>query len=371
MLNKRSSYDKQIVILCTFLAVFVLSACSQNTASPEQILTAELDKKLDKKLDTKTNAHKEVLNTPYVEILHQHATDIIAQNTQFNILGTGYSWSEGPVWLPKENKLLFSDVPQNTLYQYKEGEGVSVYLKPSGATGISAHDSSQGGNGLLLNENNQLVIMQHGDRRIALMDAPLDDPSAKYISLATMYNGERFNSPNDGVFHSNGDLYFTDPPYGLKDGRKDIHKGLAFDGIFRLTQTGQVILEDDSVLYPNGIVLTNDELRAIVAASDRNSAKWYEYDVLNDGSLENKRVFYDASDLVGKNTEKGLPDGMVVHSKGYVFATGPGGVFVFTESGQLLAKIRTGKATANVTLSADEKTLFMTAHDTLMAVSLK
>lgn len=367
MLNQCSFNSKKIVILCTFLTVLVLLGCLHEPVETEQPLSA----KSDTELHIKTNAYNEIRNPPYVEILHHHALDIIVQNTQFNILGSGYSWSEGPVWLPKENKLLFSDVPQNTLYQYKEGEGVSVYLKPSGATGISAHDSSQGGNGLLLNKNNQLVIMQHGDRRIALMDAPLSDPSARYISLATVYKGKRFNSPNDGVFHSNGDLYFTDPPYGLKDGRKDINKELSYDGIFRLTKAGQVILEDDSLLYPNGIVVTNDESRLIVAVSDLNGAKWYEYDILNDGSLENKRVFYDASDLVGKNTEKGLPDGMVVHSKGYLFATGPGGVFVFTENGQLLAKIRTGKATANVTLSADEETLFMTAHDTLMTVSLK
>lgn len=366
MIYIKPTCGKKIKILSTFLTMFMLSACTQVTELENKTVSLELDKSSHTTVKETTHAR----NTPYVEIVNSHALAIITPNAQFNILGTGYAWSEGPVWLPQENKLVFSDVPQNTLYQYKAGEGVSVYLKPSGATGMFAHDSSQGGNGLLLNEDNQLVIMQHGDRRVALMDAPLNAPSARFISLATTYKGERFNSPNDGIFHSNGDLYFTDPPYGLKDGRKDAHKGLSFDGIFRLTKNGKVILEDDSVLYPNGIVLSNDESRAIVAASDNNAAKWFEYDVLENGSLDNKRVFYDASTLVGKDTEKGLPDGMVVHSAGYLFATGPGGVFVFTENGQLLAKIRTGKATANVTLSADEKTLYMTAHDTLMSVSL-
>lgn len=318
------------------------------------------------------NAYETQANaSAYIEIYDQRALNIVDANTPFSILGTGYSWSEGPVWVASENMLLFSDVPQNTIFQYKEGVGVSPYLKPSGATGIDANDSQQGANGLLLNEKGQLVIMQHGDRRVALMNAPLSAPIAQYTSLVSHFQNKRLNSPNDGVFHSNGDLYFTDPPYGLKDGRQDANKHISFDGIYRLKNDGELIVEDDSVLYPNGIVLTNDETRAIVAASDRSAAKWYEYDLNEDGHLTNKRVFFDASDLVGKAGERGLPDGMVMHSKGYLFATGPGGVFVFTDSGELLAKLRTGKATANCTLSADEKTLFMTAHDALMAIQLK
>lgn len=308
---------------------------------------------------------------PYIEIYDNRALDIIEANASFNILGAGYSWSEGPLWLANENLLLFSDVPQNIIYQYKEGEGVSVYLTPSGATAIDPTDSQQGANGLLLNSQGQLVIMQHGDRRVAIMDAPLSAPEASFKTLAAHYENKRLNSPNDGVFHRNGDLYFTDPPYGLKNGRNDPNKGVPFDGIYRLSVEGELTLMDDSVLYPNGIVLSNDQSRAIVAASNRTDAKWYQYDLSEDGTFINKRVFYDASGLVGKSDEPGLPDGMVMHSKGYLFATGPGGVFLFTESGELLAKLRTGKATANCTLSADEKTLFITAHDTLMSVELK
>ncbi|MFC4701399.1 SMP-30/gluconolactonase/LRE family protein [Glaciecola siphonariae] len=308
---------------------------------------------------------------PYIEIVDERALNIISPDAAFEVLGTGYSWSEGPLWLPEQDMLIFSDVPQNTLYQYKEGEGVSVYLTPSGATGIDQNDSQQGGNGLLLHPNGQLVIMQHGDRRVAAMDAALTQAEPKFVALADSYNSKRFNSPNDGVFHSNGDLYFTDPPYGLKNGRKDANKQLSFDGIYRLRPSGELTLEDDSVLYPNGIVLSTDQSKAIVAASDREAAKWYQYDIDANGSLRNKRVFYDASNLVGQENEQGLPDGMVVHSAGYIFATGPGGVFVFNELGELLAKIRTGKATANCTLSGDEKTLYMTAHDTLMRINLK
>nr|WP_136251044.1 SMP-30/gluconolactonase/LRE family protein [Ningiella ruwaisensis] len=306
---------------------------------------------------------------PYIEILDDKALKIVDANAEFKVLGSGYSWSEGPVWVEDGGYLLFSDVPENTIYQYRPGQEVTPYLTPSGATGIDENDSSQGANGLLINDKGQLVIMQHGDRRVAIMDSGLDAPADKFISLASTFDGKRFNSPNDAIFHSNGDLYFTDPPYGLKDREKD--RQLDFDGIFRVTADGTVILEDDSVRYPNGIVLTNDEQRMIVAASDRENASWYQYDVADDGSLLNKRVFYDVSDLAGKPGEQGLPDGMVVHSSGHIFATGPGGVYLFTEDGELLAKYRTGKATANVTLSADEKHLYMTAHDQLMSIALK
>jgi gluconolactonase len=315
------------------------------------------------------NAHSSSI--PRIDIYDASALEIIDKNASFEVLGEGYSWIEGPLWLPNEELLIFSDIPNNSIFQYKKGQGASLYLTPSGATRISEHDSMQGGNGLLLNKKGQLVIMQQGDRRIAIMDAPLNSPKAKFITLGAKYDNKRLNSPNDGVFHSNGDLYFTDPPYGLKGGENDTHKKLTFHGIYRFTAEGEIKAEDKSTRFPNGIALTNDESRIIVAASDKAAAKWYQFDVEDDGSLANKRVFYDVSHLVGDEKELGLPDGMAVHSKGYVFATGPGGVYVFTENGKLLAKLRTGKATANCTLSADEKTLYMTAHDTLMSIQLK
>ncbi|MGQ8366022.1 SMP-30/gluconolactonase/LRE family protein [Glaciecola sp. 1036] len=309
-------------------------------------------------------------SSPSIDIYDEAAADIILKDSKINLLGDGYAWSEGPVWVESGDFLLFSDVPNNKLYKYQKDTGVTEYLTPSGATGISPHDSSEGSNGLLINADGKLVLMQHGDRRISIMDAPLDNPKANYIPLTSKYQGKRYNSPNDAVFHSNGDLYFTDPPYGLKLQRKDPHKALDFDGIYRLTREGEVILEDKSILYPNGIILSADESFAIVAASDSDDAKWYKFDLNEKGNLVNKRVFFDVAEMVGQPNEPGLPDGMVMHSKGYIFATGPGGVWVFDQTGKALAKIRTGKATANCTLSADEKTLYMTAHDTLMSVEL-
>jgi len=315
------------------------------------------------------NQHSE--HATSIEVFDDRALEVIDPKAKITIEGTGYSWSEGPVWVEDHNFLLFTDVPQNVVYKYTEKEGVTEYLRPSGATGLHEGDSQEGANGLLINAAGELVMMHHGDRRVAKLDAPLDKPMPKYTTLAGTYDSKRFNSPNDGVFHSNGDLYFTDPPYGLKEQRNDPNKQIDFDGVFRLKKDGTVVLEDSTIKYPNGIVLSPDEKKAFVAASDKEAATWYVFDVDGEGSLKNKQTLYDATSLVGKPDEKGLPDGMVTHSSGHIFATGPGGVYLFSQTGEVLAKIRTGKATANCTLSADEKTLYMTAHDTLMKVSLK
>jgi len=306
-----------------------------------------------------------------VEILDNAALSLLDENATITVQAEGFLWTEGPLWVEEGGYLLFSDIPNNVVHKFVPGEGVEVFLEPSGATGLDDGNSSQGSNGLLLSDDDRLVLMQQGDRRVAYMNAALTAPNPDFVTLAASYNGKRLNSPNDGVFHSDGSLYFTDPPYGLESGIDDEGKELSFQGIFRLRADGEVELLDDSVSFPNGIGLSIDEKTLYVAVSDDRQPMWLAYDVLPAGALDNKRVFYDASHFVGVDGEQGLPDGMAVHSSGTVFATGPGGVWLFTSDGEVLAKIRTGRKTANCTLSADEKTLFVTAHDTLMTVSLR
>lgn len=315
------------------------------------------------------------LNEPTgsIEIIKPKALEFIDVTAKIKIHGKGYKWTEGPVWIDDENGgyLLFSDIPNNTIEKYQPGVGTSLYLKSSGSTGLYAGDHTQGSNGLVLNNQGQLVLMQQGDRRVAMMETVLSAPAVKFKTLASHYNGKRLNSPNDAVFHSDGSLYFTDPPYGLKDGMKDVRKELSYQGIYRVSADGDVTLLDDSVNNPNGISFTLDEKTLIVAVSDHEHPIWYAYDVKEDGSIKNKRVFYDAKALLGVKGEEGMPDGMALHSSGNIFATGPGGVWLFTPEGEVLAKIRTGRLTANCTLSGDEKYLYMTAHDTLMSIRLK
>lgn len=308
-----------------------------------------------------------------IEILNPKALEYIDVTAKISVRGTGYKWTEGPLWIDDEKGgyLIYSDIPNNTIEKYVPNVGTSRYLNKSGSTGFYPDGSIQGSNGLVLNPAGELVLLQQGDRRVAVMDAPLAAPKSKFKTLASKYDGKRLNSPNDAVFHSNGDLFFTDPPYGLNNGIKATNKELDYQGIYRLTADGDLVLLDDSVNYPNGIGFTSDEKTLIVAVSDHDHPRWMAYDVLSDGNITNKRVFFDAKSLLGVKGEEGMPDGMALHSSGNIFATGPGGVWLFTPEGEVLAKIRTGKLTANCTLSNDEKYLFMTAHDTLMSVPLR
>jgi gluconolactonase len=200
------------------------------------------------------------------------------------------------------------------------------------------------------------------------MDAPLDDPKAKFIPLAANYHGKKFNSPNDAVLRSNGDIFFTDPPYGLEKNMEDPSKEIPFQGVYKVTPGGQVTLLIDSITRPNGIALTRDELTLIVANSDGKKKAWYAYDFDERDSLVNGRIFYDAT---SDSSQKGAPDGLKIDRNGNVFATGPGGVWVFNSEGVALGRIKFPEHTSNVALSGDERTLFITADMYVLRVKMR
>ena len=309
---------------------------------------------------------------PNVEIYDETANEFLSADTKVSTLSTGYIWTEGPLWIEQEGGyLIFADIPNNKIVKYTPNKGTEPYLEKSGATGLFEGDNSQGSNGMLLSPEGKLVLLQQGDRRVAAMDAPLSAPASKFKTLASHYQQKRLNSPNDAVFHSDGSLYFTDPSYGLTERLNDPRKELDVEGLYRIAPNGALQLLDDSVDFPNGIGLSKDEKTLYVAVSDEDKPRWLAYDVKADGSIDNKRIFIDATKYAKKPGNQGVPDGMVLHSSGNVFMTGPGGVWFVSPEGEVLAKIFTGKFTANCTLSADEKTLYMTAHDTLMSVQLK
>jgi len=285
--------------------------------------------------------------------------NIISTNAKPEIIAEGFEWSEGPLWVEKHNMLLFSDVPMNTVYKWTEAKGKEVYLKPSGYTGTEPSLCKEpGSNGLIFDKNGNLVLCQHGNRQMARMDAPLDKPEAKFITLADKYNGKRFSSPNDAVYNSAGELFFTDPPYGLQtQNDSDAKKEISFNGVYKVKTNGEVTLLVDSITRPNGIALTPDEKKLIVACSDGAHPNWYVFDV-NGDSLANGRIFYSATEEA--KTMKGVPDGFKVDKKGNVFATGPGGVYIFNSEGKKLGHIKLDDATSNIALSPDEKTIYIT-----------
>lgn len=303
-----------------------------------------------------------------IERLDPELDSIISQNASVEIIGDGYEWSEGPLWVESKKMLLFSDVPKNTIYKWTEDKGVEVYLTPSGFTGDSTQSAESGSNGLLLDDEENLVLCQHGDRRLALMNAPLDSPAANFSTIANLYQGKKFNSPNDAVFY-NYSFYFTDPPYGLPKHADDPTKEIPFQGVYSVDADGTVKLLVDSITRPNGLAFIPGKKTLIVANSDPDKARWYAFDLAENDSIMSARIFYDVTE--NAKTEKGLPDGFKIDSNGNMFATGPGGIWIFNMDGKVLGKIKITEATSNCALSADEKTLYITADMYLLRVKLR
>jgi len=289
-----------------------------------------------------------------IERLDPGLDELIAPGARIEKLAEGFDWSEGPIWIKEGGYLLFSDVPQNVIYRWKPGQGISEFLKPSGYTGSIPRGGEPGSNGLTVDSQGRLTLCEHGDRRVARLER-----GGKKTTLADRYNGKRLNSPNDLVFHSNGDLYFTDPPYGLEGKNQDPKKELPFNGVYRLKPSGELTLLTDKLTFPNGIAFSPDEKKLYVAVSDPARAIWMVYNVKDDGTIDEGNVFFDATKWVKKN--KGLPDGMKVDRKGNLFATAPGGVLILSPEGKHLGTIATGEATANCNWGGDGSTLYITA----------
>jgi gluconolactonase len=197
----------------------------------------------------------------------------------------------------------------------------------------------------------------------------LDKPEPRFETLADSYEGKRFNSPNDAVFNSQGHLYFTDPPYGLRGKDDDPAKELDFNGVYRVSPDGEVTLLTRELTRPNGIGLSPDGSRLYVANSNPERCLWMVYNINEDGLLSDGKVFFDATHLY--NGKNGLADGLKVNDAGFVFATGPGGVLVFSPEGKHLGTIRTGQPTANCAFNTDKSVLYMTANNYLMRIKLK
>ena len=281
-------------------------------------------------------------------------------------LAEGFEWSEGPVWVRKGGYLLFSDIPNNSVMKWKEGQGISLFLKPSGYTGQAKRGGESGSNGLLLDGRGRLVLCQHGDRRMARLEK-----DGSFTTLAGRYQGKRFNSPNDAVLKSNGDLYFTDPPYGLQKGPKDPAREMDFCGLYRLSADGVLTLLTKKMTRPNGLGFSPDEKTLYVAQSDPKRAVWMAFDVKQDGTIGRGRVFHDATQHVKAGKLKGLPDGLKVDKAGNLFATGPGGINVFSPDGTLLGRIDPGEATANCCFAEDGSVLYLTADMYLCRIQTK
>ena len=288
---------------------------------------------------------------------------IVPEDAIIEKLAGDFQFIEGPVWIEDAAggpHLLFSDIRANTIYSWSPTEGVSEFLNP-----VTPDDSEAGGhggsNGLSLDLEGRLILCEHGNRQVSRIET---DNSRSV--LADRFEGKRLNSPNDILFHSSGWAYFTDPPYGLTDGDEDPQKELDHNGIYRLGPEGQLELLREQT-RPNGLALSPDEKTLYVANSDSEQRVWFAYDVLEDGRLSEGKIFFDATE----SDAPGVPDGLRVDTSGNVYATGPGGVWIFAPDGTHLGTIHPPELPANVGWGdEDGKTLYITARTGLYRIRL-
>lgn len=278
---------------------------------------------------------------------------IIPPGAGIELVSAGYRWVEGPVWY--RGALLFSDIPANRVYRWQPPAAPVVFLEPSGYTGaVPFRGAEPGANGLTVDPLGNLVICEHGDRRVTRLET-----DGSRTVLADRYDGRRLNSPNDAVYARNGDLYFTDPPFGLPGQFDDPDRELDFSGIYRVTRHGEVELLSRALKAPNGLAFSPDGTVLYVTDVDPARPAWMAFPVRSDGRLGDPRVLRDASAESGPG--RGAPDGLKVDHEGHLFGAGPDGVYVMSATGALLGMLDLGVPTANVAWGDDGRTLYITA----------
>lgn len=303
---------------------------------------------------------------------------IVPPGASIEKLADDCKWTEGPIWI-HQGYLLFADIPGNRIMKWTPEGQLSVFMHPSGYRGTTPYKGIEpGSNGMTLDHQGRLTVAGHAARDVWRMESL--EKGALVTVLANRYEGKHLNSPNDLVYKSDGSLYFTDPPYGLEtQDDKDPKKELPFNGVFRLRGAASqrpgappdaekldLLIKD--LTRPNGIGFSPGEKHLYVAVSDPSRKVWMRYDVKPDGTLDNAKVFYDAT----SETAEGLPDGLKVDQKGNVYSAGPGGVWIFSPEGKHLGTVKPGEKVANCNWGdADGRTLYITASTSLYRIRLR
>ncbi len=298
-----------------------------------------------------------------IERLDPRFDVLIPPGTAIEQVADGIQWAEGPLWDNETSSLLFSDVPRNGVFRWTRRGGVTQVIEASGYTGAEPFAGREpGSNGLVFDREGRLVMCQHGDRRIVRRER-----DGSVTVLADRYRGQRLNSPNDLVYRrSNGDLYFTDPPFGLPELFDDPGKEIPFQGVYRLTADGSLTVVVSDLWAPNGIAFSPDERTLYVSNAQSSRPVWMSYPVAADGTLGPGRQFAEASAWIKPHS--GVPDGLKVDDKGNVFATGPGGIHVFAPDGTRLGRIETGVPTGNLNWGEDGTVLYVAANHWILRI---
>ncbi len=291
-----------------------------------------------------------------IERLDPRFDSVVPPGARLERVAEGIEWAEGPLWDGETGSLLFSDVPRNGIFRWSPSIGITEVLRESGYTGsVPFKGREPGSNGLAFDGDGRLVMCQHGNRRVVRREA-----DGRMTVLADRFDGKRLNSPNDLVFRSNGDLYFTDPPFGLPASFDDPGKEIAFQGVYRLKPDGTLTAVVTDLDAPNGIGLSPNEETLYVSNAVSKRPIWMAYDVLPDGTLARGRQFAEATAWVAQG--EGVPDGLKIDRHGNVFAAGPGGIHVFSPDGTRLGRIETGVPTGNLGWGDDGSVLYIAAN---------
>jgi len=287
---------------------------------------------------------------------------VVSPGTKIEKLAGGFLFTEGPIWVRDGSYLLFSDPNNNLIYRWSENEGVSIYRTHSGYTGRDIGEYGQpGSNGLTLDAEGRVTINEHGNRRVTRLEK-----NGQLTVLADRYNGKRLNSPNDLVYRSDGALYFTDPPFGLPKFFDDRRKELAFSGVYCLIN-GELKLVSTDLSGPNGLAFSPDEKYLYVDNWDEKQKVILRYEVQPDGTLSNKKVFFDATNNPGDDAW----DGLKVDQQGNVYASGPGGLWILSPEGKHLGTIVGPEHPHNLAWGeADHKTLYLAAQTGLYRITV-
>jgi len=292
---------------------------------------------------------------------------IVTSSAKIERVAHGFIFTEGPVWRPRHEDVLFSDIPSNSIFRWRESNGagdVELFRKPSGYDKTDLPPGAfLGSNGLTLDKDHRLTICEHSNGRVTRLE---EDGSLTV--LAAKFEGKRLNAPNDLVYHSSGALYFTDPPYGFVQQDEDPRKELDFNGVYRL-HNGELklIYKDANFKRPNGLAFTPDESALYVGNSDGDRKIWLRFQVKSDGSIANGAVFAD----VTKEAAPGMPDGMKLDREGTLYCTGPNGVWIFMAEGKHLGTIHFPEIPANCHWGGtDAQTLYVTARTGLYRIRL-
>lgn len=305
----------------------------------------------------------------HVDRIDPALDQLLATDAKIEVLCGGFEWSEGPVWVPEQSNkfggyLLFSDIPYNAVMKWQEGIGASVFMKPAGYTGVTDYGKEPGSNGLALDAMGRLVSCEHGDRRISVLTK-----DGGKMTLADRWQGKRFNSPNDLVIRNNGDIFFTDPIYGLPGHAEDPRREIDFCGVYRLQPDGTVTLQSKELSRPNGIAFSPDHKTLYVANSDGKDPVWRAFPIQEDDNAGAPSIFFDSSK--DNRIHPGGGDGLKVDKDGNVFATGPGGVLILSKEGKLLGRIVTGESIANVAWGNNGSVLYLTSDMYLCRIQTK